>query len=66
MSDSTFLVWHKNPRPAVVHYDESCPTLTRSSVPPRTVRYRGYRTAGWLPRAEARALPNASLCRHCM
>lgn len=60
------LVWQRNPRPAVVHTDGSCPTLSRSKVPDPSIRYQGPGTAGWLPLVEARKLPNASFCRHCM
>jgi hypothetical protein len=67
MPEAIVLVWHKNPRPPVIHRDESCPSLARSVIPGRKSPYwSGKGTAGWLPVAEARRVPEARLCGRCM
>jgi len=58
------LVWQKNPRPPVVHVDGGCPTLSRSSIPDRSVPFGGRGSAGWVPRREARRR-NFALCSRC-
>jgi hypothetical protein len=60
------LVWNKNRRVARVHVGEACPTLTRSDIPHRTVRFSGPGTAGWLSRVEAERLSGAAKCHRCM
>lgn len=60
------LVWQKNPRPAVVHFNGACRSLYRSTVPDRSVKFRGPGTAGWLTVQEAHNLRDTRLCGHCM
>jgi hypothetical protein len=60
------LVWQMNPRPAVVHFNGACRSLSRSLIPDRSVQFLGPKTVGWLPLEEARKLLGVTLCRHCM
>ena len=66
MTEPFVLIWQKNRRPPRMHVDESCPTLTRSAVPPRSVAFAGPGTAGWLPREQARYVPDVTFCERCM
>jgi hypothetical protein len=67
MPEGDVLVWNKNKNAVRIHEDAGCPSLNSRTkeIPPRSKRYAGRGTAGWLPRDEARRLPGAVFCQRC-
>lgn len=60
------LVWQKDDGRPLIHRTGECSILSGSVVPPRTIRFAGTGTAGWLPFAEAVSRPGAALCAVCL
>jgi hypothetical protein len=69
MRDEQVLIWNKNygkEGKAVVHRNESCPSISNKNPPARSDVYPERRgTAGWVPLSRARQLRHEGKARDC-